>query len=125
MSSIKPTPSEELLKQPAQFVSDRKVYLDNDYPVAHIGIVNQSVGWKDPDSFPFMILHTIIDQYDSTMLSAPNPLTHEIAERHLCHNASNINICYKDTGLFGVYFECPLIRQNSFFLLVVATNSLR
>lgn len=41
------------------------------------------------------------------MLSAPNPLTHEIAERHLCHNASNINICYKDTGLFGVYFECP------------------
>lgn len=27
MSSIKPTPSEELLKQPAQFVSDRKVYL--------------------------------------------------------------------------------------------------
>jgi len=79
---------------------------DNSMPFAHVAIAVEGCGWTNPENIPLMIANTIIGSYDRSMNIMPQ--SKSFAENVLRYNMVNsyqaFNTCYKDTGLFGVYF---------------------
>jgi len=61
---------------------------------------------KSADNIPLMIANTLIGQWDrsqSTGIFAPSRLGQRIGGED-CQSFQAFNTCYKDTGLWGVYF---------------------
>ncbi|KAK8803228.1 hypothetical protein WA158_000922 [Blastocystis sp. Blastoise] len=108
LKDVAATPEPAFIPPPAKFMPGYTKYMDEEYPIANEVIVFESCGWNNPDSFTFMILYAMLGQYDSTslMTETNTPLTREIARQKLCTSLSTVNIAYRETGLFGAYFEC-------------------
>jgi len=79
---------------------------NDDDPLQHIAIAVRSVGWTHPDYFAFMLLQTIVGNWDKTLGGANNMvsrLAEEIATEKWANSFMTFNTTYKNTGLFGVY----------------------
>ena len=90
---------------------------DDDMPFAHIAIAVEGCGWTSPDNIPLMVANTIIGSWDRSHGGGPNlasNLAHYSAAGNLCHSFQSFNTCYKDTGLWGIYFVCePMMCEVS------------
>ena len=78
-------------------------------PFAHVAIAVEGCGWFNPDNIPLMVANTIIGSWDRTHGGGANlasNLASYSAQSNLCHSFQSFNTCYKDTGLWGIYFVC-------------------
>jgi processing peptidase subunit beta len=92
---------------------------DDDMPFAHIAIAVEGCGWTSADNIPLMVANTIIGTWDRSHGGGANlasNLAHYSAQSNLCHSFQSFNTCYKDTGLWGIYFVCePLKCEDMLF----------
>eukprot|EP00750_Incisomonas_marina_P015756 INCI18605.1.p1 GENE.INCI18605.1~~INCI18605.1.p1 ORF type:complete len:489 (-),score=91.44 INCI18605.1:160-1569(-) len=91
----------------SRFIGSDLRYRDDTMPVAHVAVAVESAGWTSPHAFPLMVMQTLLGSWDRLSSSGRNmnsELAQAAATGHLCHSFSTFNTCYKDTGLFGVYF---------------------
>jgi len=91
---------------------------DDDMPFAHIAFAVEGCGWTNPDNIPLMIANTMIGSWDRSMGGGANNssrLAQYCAENNFCSSFQSFNTCYKDTGLWGVYFVCGGMDINLMF----------
>lgn len=92
---------------------------DDSIPLAHIAFAVEGAGWTDPDTITLMVASTILGAWDRSQASAKQnatTLARASAEGDLCHSYQSFNTCYKDTGLWGVYFiSDPLKIEDMIF----------
>merc|ERR1739848_502771 len=89
---------------------------DDSMPFAHVAIAVVGCGWTDPDNLPLMIANTIIGSWDRSMGGGANnssPLAQYCAEKGFAHSFQSFNTCYKDTGLWGIYFVTDKLNQEN------------
>jgi len=89
---------------------------DDDMPLAHIAIAVEGCGWTNPDNIPLMIANTLIGNWDRSMGGGANnssPLAAYCAEKGFAHSFQSFNTCYKDTGLWGIYFVTDAQNQEN------------
>lgn len=81
---------------------------DDDIPFLHAAISVEGCGWSNADNLPLMIASTIIGAWDRTQgigsLNSSAVARAGAEGKALSYQA--FNTCYKDTGLWGVYFVC-------------------
>jgi processing peptidase subunit beta len=92
---------------PCRFVGSEVRVRDDDMPLAHVAMAVEGCGWTDPDNLPLMVANTIIGSWDRSHGGGPNVSSHlaqDCSKGNLCHSFQSFNTCYKDTGLWGIYF---------------------
>ncbi|XP_044764055.1 mitochondrial-processing peptidase subunit beta [Coccinella septempunctata] len=92
---------------PCRFTGSEIRVRDDSLPLAHVAIAVEGVGWTDPDLLTLMVASTVLGAWDRSQASAKQnatTLARASAEGDLCHSYQSFNTCYKDTGLWGVYF---------------------
>lgn len=80
---------------------------DDSIPLAHIAIAVEGAGWESADNIPLMVANTLIGAWDRSQGGGTNNasrLAQAAAEDNLAHSFQSFNTCYKDTGLWGLYF---------------------
>jgi len=89
---------------------------DDSMPLAHVAIAVEGCGWTNPDNIPLMVANTLIGNWDRSMGGGANntsPLAHYCADKGFCHSFQSFNTCYKDTGLWGIYFVTDSQNQEN------------
>lgn len=89
---------------------------DDSMPLAYVAIAVQGCGWTNPDNIPLMVANTLIGNWDRSMGGGANNssrLAHYCAEKGFCHSFQSFNTCYKDTGLWGIYFVTDSMNQEN------------
>ncbi|CAL7946336.1 unnamed protein product [Xylocopa violacea] len=92
---------------------------DDSIPLAHVAIAVEGAGWVDSDNIPLMVANTFMGAWDRSQGGGTNNISY-LAEASatdgLCHSYQSFNTCYKDTGLWGVYFVCdPMMIEDFVF----------
>ncbi|KAM7360477.1 ubiquinol-cytochrome c reductase core protein 1 [Cochliomyia hominivorax] len=104
---------------PCRFTGSEVRVRDDSLPLAHVAIAVEGCGWTDQDNIPLMVANTLIGAWDRSQGGGVNNasnLARASAEDNLCHSFQSFNTCYKDTGLWGIYFVCdPLECENMLF----------
>ncbi|XP_034838393.1 mitochondrial-processing peptidase subunit beta [Maniola hyperantus] len=80
---------------------------DDSMPLAHVAIAVEGAGWTDADNIPLMVANTLIGAWDRSQGGGANNasyLARAASCENLCHSFQSFNTCYKDTGLWGIYF---------------------
>lgn len=88
---------------------------DDTLPLAHVAIAVEGASWTDPDTLTLMVASTLMGAWDRSQGASKRhatPLARAAAEDDLCHSYQSFNTCYKDTGLWGVYFVCDPLKQE-------------
>lgn len=107
---------------------------DDALPLAHVAIAVEGCGWTNQDNVPLMVANTLIGAWDRSQGGGVNNasnLARASAESgnylicfsfvffknvkfksflELCHSYQSFNTCYKDTGLWGIYFVCDPLK---------------
>lgn len=94
---------------------------DDNMPLAHIAVAVEGCGWTNPDNIPLMVANTLIGSWDRSMGGGNNlasPVAQYAAEHNFCHSFQAFNTCYKDTGLWGVYFVTGRMQQTDMIQLI-------
>merc|ERR1719414_2835110 len=91
-------PREVPLDLPCRYTGSDVRMRDDSMPFAHVAIAVEGAGWTNPDNIPLMVANTLIGSWDRTMGGG--------ADKNFCTSFQAFNTCYKDTGLWGVYFVC-------------------
>lgn len=94
---------------PCRFTGSEIRVRDDSIPLAHIAIAVEGCGWTDQDNVPLMVANTLLGAWDRSQGGGVNNasnLARASAESELCHSYQSFNTCYKDTGLWGIYFVC-------------------
>jgi len=89
--------------------SDIRIRYD-DMDAAHIAYAFPTNGVNDPDSFPLMLIQTMLGSWDSSNTSgefSSSPLVSAVAKEKSASSIMTFNTSYSDTGLFGVYGVTP------------------
>lgn len=92
---------------PCRFTGSEIRARDDSLPLAHVAIAVEGAGWTDPDTLTLMVASTLLGAWDRSQASAKQnatQLARASAEGDLCHSYQSFNTCYKDTGLWGIYF---------------------
>lgn len=100
---------------------------DDSLPLAHVAIAVEGCGWTDQDNVPLMVANTLIGAWDRSQGGGVNnasTLARHSAESNLCHSFQSFNTCYKDTGLWGIYFVCDPLQCDT-MLFNVQTEWMR
>jgi processing peptidase subunit beta len=104
---------------PCRFTGSEVRVRDDSLPLAHIAIAVEGCGWSDQDNVPLMVANTLIGAWDRSQGGGVNNasnLARASAEDGLCHSFQSFNTCYKDTGLWGIYYVCdPMQCENMLF----------
>lgn len=104
---------------PCRFTGSEVRVRDDSLPLAHIAIAVEGCGWTDQDNVPLMVANTLIGAWDRSQGAGVNnasQLASASAESGLCHSFQSFNTCYKDTGLWGIYFVCdPMKCEDMLF----------
>ncbi|KAF4533182.1 hypothetical protein B566_EDAN001724 [Ephemera danica] len=82
---------------------------DDSMSLAHIAIAVEGCGWSDPDNIPLLVASNIIGSWDRTQAGGavhPSALATAAAQANLAHSFQSFHICYKETGLWGIYWKC-------------------
>eukprot|EP00658_Telonema_sp_P-2_P008019 TRINITY_DN129_c0_g1_i1.p1 TRINITY_DN129_c0_g1~~TRINITY_DN129_c0_g1_i1.p1 ORF type:complete len:209 (+),score=66.68 TRINITY_DN129_c0_g1_i1:257-883(+) len=72
----------------------------------HFAMAFESVGWQHPDSVVFMVMQSMLGQWDLNSPSGSTPtasLAKEIVGEDAAKSIMAFNTTYSNTGLFGVY----------------------
>jgi len=88
---------------------------DDGMPLAHVAFAVEGCGWTNPDNIPLMVANTLIGNWDRSMGGGANnssPLAKYAHEQGLAHSFQSFNTCYKDTGLWGIYFVTDSLHQE-------------
>jgi len=92
--------------EPARFTgSDIRVRYD-DMPVAHVALGFPIGGWTDPDSFPLLVIQSMLGSLQkgqSGGVHSSSTMISRIAKQDLADSLTCFNTQYSDTGLFGLY----------------------
>ncbi|KAG4079983.1 hypothetical protein HA402_006295 [Bradysia odoriphaga] len=94
---------------PCRFTGGEVIVRDDSIPLAHIAIAVEGCGWTNQDNVPLMVANTLIGAWDRSQGGGVNNasnLASASAEQGLCHSYQSFNTCYKDTGLWGIYYVC-------------------
>jgi len=91
-------------------------YRDDSMPQAHIALAVEGCGWTDADNIPLMVASTLIGSWDRSHGGGTN-LASQLARQTATpdskvHSFQSFNTCYKDTGLWGVYWVCEKLGCN-------------
>ncbi|XP_023333870.1 mitochondrial-processing peptidase subunit beta [Eurytemora carolleeae] len=89
---------------------------DDGMPLAHVAIAVEGCGWSNPDNIPLMVANTLIGNWDRSMGGGANnssPLAKYCHEKGFAHSFQSFNTCYKDTGLWGIYFVTDSVNQEN------------
>ncbi|XP_050315867.1 mitochondrial-processing peptidase subunit beta [Anthonomus grandis grandis] len=92
---------------PCRFTGSEIRVRDDTLPLAHVALAVEGAGWADPDTLTLMVASTLLGAWDRSQASAKQNATNLArvsAEEDLCHSYQSFNTCYKDTGLWGIYF---------------------
>lgn len=92
---------------PCRFTGSEIRVRDDSMPLAHIAIAVEGAGWTDADNIPLMVANTLIGAWDRSQGGGANNasrLAQAASIENLCHSFQSFNTCYKDTGLWGIYF---------------------
>lgn len=92
---------------PCRFTGSEIRVRDDSMPLAHIAIAVEGAGWCDADNIPLMVANTLIGAWDRSQgggLNNASYLARAASVSNLCHSFQSFNTCYKDTGLWGIYF---------------------
>merc|ERR1712012_892680 len=112
-------PAEITLDQHCRYTGSDVRVRDDTMPLAHIAIAVEGCGWTNPDNIPLMVANTLIGNWDRSMGGGANNssrLAEYCATNNFCSSFQSFNTCYKDTGLWGIYFVCGgLDIENMFF----------
>ncbi|XP_018328695.1 mitochondrial-processing peptidase subunit beta [Agrilus planipennis] len=103
--SVQETSSGKLT--PCRYSGSEVRVRDDSLPLAHVAIAVEGPGWTDPDTLTLMVASTLLGAWDRSQASGKQnatKLARVSAEDDLCHSYQSFNTCYKDTGLWGVYF---------------------
>ncbi|XP_075589241.1 ubiquinol-cytochrome c reductase core protein 1 [Dermatophagoides farinae] len=77
----------------------------------------EATGWINADNIVLMIANTLIGSWDRSLGGGFNSfsyLAQTSIQQDLCNSFQSFNTCYKDTGLWGVYFIGDKTKTNSF-----------
>ncbi|XP_064553050.1 mitochondrial-processing peptidase subunit beta [Drosophila montana] len=94
---------------PCRFTGSEVRVRDDSLPLAHVAVAVEGCGWTDQDNIPLMVANTLVGAWDRSQGGGANNasnLARASAEDNLCHSFQSFNTCYKDTGLWGIYFVC-------------------
>lgn len=89
---------------------------DDTMPLAHVAIAVEGCGWTNPDNIPLMVANTLVGNWDRAMGGGANnssPLAQYCSELGIAHSFQSFNTCYKDTGLWGIYFVTDAMNQEN------------
>ncbi|XP_026472396.1 mitochondrial-processing peptidase subunit beta isoform X1 [Ctenocephalides felis] len=104
---------------PCRFTGSEIRVRDDSMPLAHVAIAVEGCGWTNQDNIPLMVANTLIGAWDRSQgggNSNASRLAQASAGGGLCHSFQSFNTCYKDTGLWGIYFVCdPMQCENMLF----------
>ncbi|XP_022211651.1 mitochondrial-processing peptidase subunit beta [Drosophila obscura] len=104
---------------PCRFTGSEVRVRDDSLPLAHVAVAVEGCGWTDQDNIPLMVANTLVGAWDRSQGGGANNasnLARASAEDNLCHSFQSFNTCYKDTGLWGIYFVCdPLQCEDMIF----------
>ncbi|XP_049547852.1 mitochondrial-processing peptidase subunit beta-like isoform X1 [Anopheles darlingi] len=104
---------------PCRFTGSEVRVRDDSLPLAHVAIAVEGCGWTNADSTPMLVANTLIGMWDRSQAGgANNASTLAVAATvgNLCHSYQSFYTCYKDTGLWGIYFVCdPLQCEDMLF----------
>ncbi|XP_014203295.1 mitochondrial-processing peptidase subunit beta [Copidosoma floridanum] len=94
---------------PCRYTGSEIRVRDDSMPLAHIALAIEGAGWCEADNIPLMVANTLMGAWDRSQGGGSNNATNLAriaASGELCHSFQSFNTCYKDTGLWGVYFVC-------------------
>ncbi|XP_053970446.1 mitochondrial-processing peptidase subunit beta [Hylaeus volcanicus] len=103
--------------EPCRYTGSDIRVRDDTIPLAHAAIAVQGAGWADQDNIPLMVANTLVGAWDRSQgggANNSNRLNQNRYVRELCHSYQSFNTCYKDTGLWGIYFVCEPIGCENF-----------
>ncbi|XP_014261500.1 mitochondrial-processing peptidase subunit beta-like [Cimex lectularius] len=92
---------------PVRFTGSEIKVRDDAMPLAHVAIAVEGCGWADADNIPLMVANTLVGAWDRTQGGGTfnsSKLAQSISATNLAHSFQSFNTCYKDTGLWGIYF---------------------
>ncbi|XP_013772662.1 mitochondrial-processing peptidase subunit beta-like [Limulus polyphemus] len=92
---------------PCRFSGSEIRVRDDSMPFAHVAVAVEGCGWTNPDNIPLMVANTLIGSWDRSHGGGSNvasKLGQAATLGNLCHSFQSFNTCYKDTGLWGIYF---------------------
>lgn len=106
-----------LLDVPCRYTGSEIRVRDDTIPLAHIAVAVEGAGWADADNIPLMVANTLMGAWDRSQgggTSSANHLAQAGAIMGMCHSYQSFNTCYKDTGLWGVYYVCDPLSCEDF-----------
>ncbi|XP_049950910.1 mitochondrial-processing peptidase subunit beta [Schistocerca serialis cubense] len=113
-SSLSGSYSDEIpIPTPCRFTGSEIRVRDDSIPLAHVAIAVEGCGWADADNIPLMVANTLIGAWTRTQGAGVNNssrLAAAAAQDNLAHTFQSFNTCYKDTGLWGIYFVCDPLK---------------
>lgn len=86
--------------------SDKQIRFDS-MGEAHIVLAFQGASWTSEYAYPLLLLQTLLGSWDRSSPAGrhiASKLAQTLSAEDLVHSYQTFNTCYKDTGLFGVYF---------------------
>lgn len=118
---------------PCRFTGSEVRVRDDSLPLAHVAIAVEGCGWTNQDNVPLMVANTLIGAWDrsqgggvnnasnlarasaesgmiSSAITRQTYYIHKFIVLELCHSYQSFNTCYKDTGLWGIYFVCDPLK---------------
>lgn len=104
------------IDKPCRYTGSDVMVRDDSMPFAHIAIAVEGCGWTNPDNIPLMVANTLIGSWDRSMGGGPHnvsPLAKACIEGNIASSFQSFNTCYKDTGLWGVYFVTDRMNQEN------------
>jgi processing peptidase subunit beta len=82
-------------------------YRDDSMPYLYGALAVEGVGWDHPDSIPLQIGNLLMGNWDRTQGCGVNSATRMVQQIGFgpeVQSYQSFSTCYKDTGLWGVYF---------------------
>lgn len=89
--------------------ADVRVYNKNKAEI-HVGIGFEAVGWSHPHHFTFLIIQTIIGNWERNLGAGKHltsPLAIALSSQGLVNSYQSFYTVYNQTGLFGLYLQIP------------------
>ncbi|CAG0888007.1 unnamed protein product [Cyprideis torosa] len=98
---------ESELRHPFVFAGSEVRVRNDDMPLAYVAIAIEGCGWDNPDNLALMVASSMIGSWDRSH-GGGNHLASKLAaychEYGHAHSFQAFNTCYRDTGLWGVYY---------------------
>jgi len=102
----------ELSMEPAVFTgSDKRIRFDSMKSGCHAALAFAGASHSSSDAIELMMIQALLGSFDKSSGVIAQNMTSRLAidqgEQEAAKAFTVINTSYKDSGLFGVYFQCP------------------